>query len=190
MIVLSIEEKTEQLNSEFWHRCLPHNLSLLRIGECEHGSDICKEEEVPRRDFSIAWILTQARLFSTFEQFKDILEEIKLIQHCKDNVLFPSGFAEYIYHVGSPHDMHSVIQSGLIPGGKDVKKGRQTVFVTAMNLMFAHLHKQRDYDVTKPRIAVHKQNCKIHLRAACIEKLVVICITKCSNLLAHRKKLY
>ena len=26
--------------------------------------------------------------------------------------------------------MHSIIQSGLIPGGKDVKKGRQTILVT------------------------------------------------------------
>ena len=29
--------------------------------------------------------------------------------------------------------MHSIIQSGLIPGGKNVKKGRQTVFFTAAN---------------------------------------------------------
>ena len=28
----------------------------------------------------------------------------------------------------------------------------QTVFFTAVNLMFAHPHKQRDYDVTKPRL--------------------------------------
>ena len=60
------------------------------------------------------------------------------------NVLLPSDFAEYIYHVGSSHDMHSIIQSGLIPGGKDVKRGRQTVFFTAVNPMFAHLHKPRD----------------------------------------------
>ena len=29
--------------------------------------------------------------------------------------------------------MHSIIQSGLIPGGKDVKQGIQTVFFTAVN---------------------------------------------------------
>ena len=34
----------------------------------------------------------------------------------------------------------------------------QTVFFTAVNPMFAHPHKQQDYDVTKPRIAVYKQN--------------------------------
>ena len=80
----------------------------------------------------------------------------------QDNVLLPSDFAEYIYHVGSSHDMHSIIQSGLIPGGKDIKKGRQTVFFTAVNPMHTHLHKQRNYDVTKPRVAVYKQNWKRH----------------------------
>ena len=45
----------------------------------------------------------------------------------QDNVLLPSDFAEHIYHVGSSHDTYSIIQSGLIPGGKDVKKGRHAV---------------------------------------------------------------
>ena len=40
----------------------------------------------------------------------------------QDNVLLPNDFAEHIYHVGSSHDMHSIIQSGLTPGGKSVKK--------------------------------------------------------------------
>ena len=33
---------------------------------------------------------------------------------------------------------------------------------TAVNLFSIHLHKQRDYDVTKSRLAVNKQNWKIH----------------------------
>ena len=33
---------------------------------------------------------------------------------------------------------------------------------TAVNLISIHLHKQRDYDVTESRIAVYKQNWKIH----------------------------
>ena len=77
-------------------------------------------------------------------------------------MLLPSDFAEYISHFGSSHDMHSIIQSGLITGGKDVKQRIQTVFFTAVNHKLAHLHKQRDYDVTKPRIAVYKQNWKLH----------------------------
>ena len=40
----------------------------------------------------------------------------------QDNVLLPDNFAEHIYHIGSSHDMHSIIQSGLIPGGKKTRK--------------------------------------------------------------------
>ena len=53
----------------------------------------------------------------------------------QDNVLLPSDFAEHIYHVGSYHEMHSIIQSGMIPRGKDVTKGRHAVFFTAVNPM-------------------------------------------------------
>ena len=75
-------------------------------------------------------------------------------------MLLPSGLAEHIYHVGNSHDTHSIIQSGWIPGGKDVNKGRHAVFFTAVNPMFIDQHRDRDYDVTKPRIAVYKHTWK------------------------------
>ena len=75
----------------------------------------------------------------------------------QDNVLLPSGFAEHIYHVGSSHGTHSIIQSGLILGGKDVKKGRHAVFFTAVKPTFIDHCRERDYDVTKP-----KHSRKIH----------------------------
>ena len=80
----------------------------------------------------------------------------------QDNMLLPGDFAEHIYHVGSSHDLHSIIQSGLIPGGKEIKKGRHAVFFTAVNPMFIDHFRERDYDVTKPRIAVYKHKWKIH----------------------------
>ena len=85
----------------------------------------------------------------------------------RDNVLLPSEFAEHIYHVGSSHDLHSIIQSGLILGGMDVKKGRHAVFFTAVNPMFIDHHRERDHDVTKPRIAVYKHNWKVHQNTVC-----------------------
>ena len=80
----------------------------------------------------------------------------------QDNVLLPSDFAEHIYHVGSSHDTHSIIQSGLIPGGKDVKKVRHAVFFTAVNPLYIDHDREKDYDVTQPRIAVYKHIWKIH----------------------------
>ena len=34
------------------------------------------------------------------------------------NVRLPDDIAEYIYDVGNAHDMHSIMQCGLFPGGK------------------------------------------------------------------------
>ena len=62
---------------------------------------------------------------------------------------------------GSSHDLHFIIQSGLILGGKDVKKERHVMFFTALNSMFIDHYRDRDYyDVTNPRIAVYKHTCK------------------------------
>ena len=41
--------------------------------------------------------------------------------------LFRAKFFEYIYHVGCAINLHSIINSGLIPGGQNSSKG-QTVF--------------------------------------------------------------
>ena len=51
------------------------------------------------------------------------LEEKHIGLTLQDNVLLPNDFAEHIYHVGSSHDLHSIIQSGVIPGGKMSRKG-------------------------------------------------------------------
>ena len=71
----------------------------------------------------------------------------------QDNVLLPDDFAEHIYHVGSSHGTHSIIQSGLIPNGKDVKKGRHAVFFTAVNPMFIH-HRRQEKNCTAKRISL------------------------------------
>ena len=80
----------------------------------------------------------------------------------QDNALLPDDFVEHIYHVGSCHDLHSIIQSGLISGGKSVKKERHVVFFTVVNPMFVDQYKEVEYDLTNPRIAVNKKHWKIH----------------------------
>ena len=37
----------------------------------------------------------------------------------QDNVVIPSNFFQYIYHVGRAINSHSIINSGLIPGGRN-----------------------------------------------------------------------
>ena len=51
----------------------------------------------------------------------------------QDNVLIPNNFFEYIYHIGCAISLHSIINSGLIPGGRNLSK-RQTVFFTSVIL--------------------------------------------------------
>ena len=53
----------------------------------------------------------------------------------QDNILLPDDFAEYIYHIGSALEMHSLMQSGLILGGRSNRKDRQSVLFTAVNPM-------------------------------------------------------
>ena len=63
------------------------------------------------------------------------------------NVVIPDGFFKYTYHVGCAINLHSIISSGLIPGGQDLS--RQTVF----------FHKDPDtIDLNAPRHAqyMHK----------------------------------
>ena len=45
----------------------------------------------------------------------------------QDNVVIPSNFFQYIYHVGCAINLHSIINSGKIPGGQNLNN-RQTVF--------------------------------------------------------------
>ena len=75
----------------------------------------------------------------------------------QDNMLLPDDFAEYICHIGNAHDMHFIIQGGLISGGRSLKRDRQTTLVTAVNPMYANQDAEEvQYDLDKPRIAVYK----------------------------------
>ena len=52
-----------------------------------------------------------------------------------DNVLIPDDVFEFVYHVGSYFNMHSIIASGLIARGKTHGRDRQTVFFTGVDPM-------------------------------------------------------
>ena len=75
----------------------------------------------------------------------------------QDNVLIPDNFFEYIHHVGCAIDLHSITNSGLIPGGHNSSDERQTVFLTAVNPMNQDHRDPHKLDLTKPRLASYKQ---------------------------------
>ena len=75
----------------------------------------------------------------------------------QDNVVIPDGFFKYIYHVGCAINLHSIINSGLIPGGQHLSN-RQTVFFLPVDPMDKE-HKDPDTnDLGAPRLAqyMHK----------------------------------
>ena len=75
----------------------------------------------------------------------------------QDNVVIPSDFFQYKYHVGCAINLHSIINLGLIPGGQNLSN-RQTVFFLPVDPMDKN-HKDPDtIDLNAPRHAqyMHK----------------------------------
>ena len=71
----------------------------------------------------------------------------------QDNVVIRSNFFQYIYHVGCAFNLHSIISSGLIPGGQSSSK-RQTVFFLPVDPMdISH----KDPDVIDLSVQRHAQ---------------------------------
>ena len=80
----------------------------------------------------------------------------------QDNVLIPNNFFEYMYHIGCAVNLHSITNSGLIAGGHNSSRDRQTVFFTAVNPMNKNHKDPQELDLTKPRLASYKQEWKVH----------------------------
>ena len=75
----------------------------------------------------------------------------------QDTVVIPDDFFQYIYHVGCAINLHSIINSGLTPGGQNLSN-RQTVFFLFVDAMGKE-HKDPDtIDLGAPRLAqyMHK----------------------------------
>ena len=75
----------------------------------------------------------------------------------QDNVLIPDGFCKYIYHVGCPINLHSIINSGFISEGQNLSKP-QTVFFTSVDPMSKDHKDLEKINLGAPRLAryVHK----------------------------------
>ena len=70
----------------------------------------------------------------------------------QDNVVIPSNFFQHIYHIGCAFNLHSIINSGLIPGGQNSSK-RQTVFFLPVDPMDKSHKDPKVIDLNVPRHA-------------------------------------
>ena len=103
------------------------------IGLTTSGRKPWQEEEESRKKFSKVQIFPEK--FFIFEFFRVISGHNLIDLSLQDNVLIPDDFFKYIYHVGCAINLHSIINSGLIPGEQHLSKERQTVFFTSVDLM-------------------------------------------------------
>ena len=84
----------------------------------------------------------------------------------QDNVI-PNNIFEYICHIGCAVSSHSITNSGLMAGGQNSSRDRQTVFFTAVNPMHKNHQDPKELDLTKPRLASYQKNGKC-IKALCI----------------------
>ena len=75
----------------------------------------------------------------------------------QDNVVIPSNFFQHIYHIGCSSNLHSIINSGLIPGGQSSSK-RQTVFFLLVDPMDNSHKNSKVTDLNVPRHAQYLHN--------------------------------
>ena len=75
----------------------------------------------------------------------------------QDNVVIPSNFFQYIYHVGCAINLHSIINSGLVPEGQN-SSNRQTIFFLPVDPMDKNHRDPDTIDLNAPRHAqyLHK----------------------------------
>ena len=108
-------------------------------------------EEVAKKDFSIAWI---ERAFTCVPS-KVTLEERWLILHTWTKLKFHVGWTEFLCHVGCARITHSILQAGRVVGGQDTKGGRQTALNPTSN------EPDEYQDLSRPRKVHYKSKWKV-----------------------------
>ena len=135
-------------NSEgglLWHRRRSVTLATLRF--CSRSAGALLPSLVSRW-LPLRWLRRDALLRLVW------LDPRRVLPSCP---VSSGQFFEYIYHIGCAISLHSITNSGLIPGRQILSRERQTVFFTAVNPMEKEYKDPCKLDLTKPRLAWYKQ---------------------------------
>ena len=123
---------------------------ILLIGRTVSGKYDWQDEEKIKEDSSTVLMLQEQ--FVYFRALQGHSGRKLIDPSLQDNVIIQSNFFQYIYHVGCAFNLHSIISSGLIPGGQSSSK-RQTIFFLPVDPMDKS-HKDPDViDLSVPRHA-------------------------------------
>ena len=147
----------ERLSSGELKTIFRNIFSIVIIGLTTSGRKAWQEAGETRKDFNIV-LIHQDKKFFISELSKVIQDAILWIPHCRTMHLFrTTNFFQYIYHVGCAIHLHSIINSGLIPGVQNLNN-RQTVFFLIVDPMDKN-HKDPDtigLNAPRPAQYMHK----------------------------------
>ena len=99
---------------------------IVIIGLTTSGRKACQEEEETRKDTSI--VLTDSSgVFLYLRALQGHSGRSLIDPTLQYNVVIPSNFFQYIYHVVCAINLHSIINSGLIPGGQKFEQQTDSI---------------------------------------------------------------
>ena len=106
-------------------------MCILNIGLMKSGTAAWQEAEVTRKDFNTV-LTPSGQEILYFRGLQGHSGRSPIDPSLQDNVLIPNNFFEYNYHIGCAINLHSIMNSRLIPGGQNLSKS-QTVFFLPIN---------------------------------------------------------
>ena len=115
-----------------------------------YGRARWQEAEATRKDFNMV-LTRQDKKFFYLRALQGHSGRNPIDPTLQDNVLIPNNFFECIYyHIGCAVNVHSITSSGLIAGGQNSSRDRQTVFFTAVNPMHENHKDPQELDLINP----------------------------------------
>ena len=135
------------------------DLSTLKIGLMMYGRTRWQEAEATMKDFNTVLTRQDKKFFSAL-QCHSGRNSIDL--SLQDNVLIPNNFFEYIDHIGCAVNLHTVTNSGLIAGGQNSSRDRQTVFFTDLNPMYKNHQDPKELDLDQTTSCILPKKWKVH----------------------------
>ena len=141
-------------------------MSNLKIGLMKSGRAQWQKAKETRKDFNIALIHQDKKIFY-LRGLQGHSGRNPIDPSLQDNVLIPNDFFEYIYHIRCAISLHSIMNSGSIPGGKNLSK-RQTVFFTLVDPMNTEHKDPETVDLKAPRLARYLQKSRKKTSKHCV----------------------
>ena len=131
------------------------NLHKFLIGLTIVGKHVWQQEEEQKRSFQYCTDSSGTILY--FRALQGHSGRNLIDPSLQDNVVIPSGFFQHFYHIGCGFNLHSIINSGLIPGGQNSSK-RQTVFFLPVDPGDKGHKDPEKIDLSVPRRAQYLHN--------------------------------